>query len=144
MALPKEYGNVEWFGRGPNEAYADSRQAAAIGRYRYTVDEMQTPYVVPQENGNRTDVRWVELTDDNGQGIRIEGAFDFAARRWTTEALDEAEHTIDLEPTDWIYLNLDIAQNGLGTASCGPGVLPQYQLHADKASIELTFTRLGS
>ncbi len=143
-ALPKEYSNVEWFGRGPDEAYADSRQAAAVGRYKYTVDEMQTPYVVPQENGNRTEVRWVELTNDAGQGIRVEGRFDFAARRWTSEDLDAAKHTKDLRPTDWIYLNLDIAQNGLGTAACGPGVLPQYQLHAHKASIELTFTRLGS
>nr|WP_042196090.1 glycoside hydrolase family 2 TIM barrel-domain containing protein [Kibdelosporangium sp. MJ126-NF4]CEL22396.1 Beta-galactosidase [Kibdelosporangium sp. MJ126-NF4] len=142
MAVPHHYSHVEWFGKGPGEAYADSRQAAAVGRYKSTVDDMQTSYVVPQENGNRAEVRWVELTDDTGRGIRIEGAptFEFTARRWTTEDLDAATHTTDLTATDWIHLNLDIAQNGLGTASCGPGVLPQYQLHAHKASIELTFT----
>ncbi|WP_236952464.1 glycoside hydrolase family 2 TIM barrel-domain containing protein [Kibdelosporangium phytohabitans] len=145
-AIPRQFGNVEWFGRGPGEAYADSRQAAAVGRFRSTVDGMQTPYVFPQENGNRTEVRWAELTDDTGRGIRIEGAptFEFTARRWTSEELDAAGHTTDLEPGEWIHLNLDIAQNGLGTASCGPGVLPQHELHAHAASIELTFRPLGS
>ncbi|ONI86487.1 beta-galactosidase [Actinosynnema sp. ALI-1.44] len=146
MAIPRQFGNVEWFGRGPGEAYADSKQAAGVGRFQSTVDEMQTPYVFPQENGNRAEVRWAELTDDTGRGIRIEGAptFEFTARRWTSEDLDAADHTTDLEPGEWIHLNLDIAQNGLGTASCGPGVLPQHELHAHAASIELTFRPLGS
>jgi beta-galactosidase len=140
LAIPATYDQVEWFGRGPGEAYPDSRQAARVGRFRATVDELQTPYVVPQENGNRTDTRWLELT--NGQdGLRIEGDFEFTARRWTSEALDRATHTNELQPSDWIHLNLDIAQNGLGSAACGPGVLPEYQLHARKATMELTFTR---
>ncbi|MEV4317454.1 glycoside hydrolase family 2 TIM barrel-domain containing protein [Actinocrispum sp. NPDC049592] len=141
MAVPETLDNVEWFGRGPGEAYADSREAARVGRFRMTVDELQTPYVFPQENGNRTDVRWVELKDSH-QGLRIEGSFDFTARRWTSEDLDRATHTPDLEPTGWIHLNLDIAQNGLGTAACGPGVLPQYQLHARPATMSLTFRRI--
>ncbi|MBP2325231.1 beta-galactosidase [Kibdelosporangium banguiense] len=138
MALPGTFDRVEWFGRGPGEAYADSHQAARVGRFKATVDELQTPYVVPQENGNRVDVRWATLTDGD-RTLRIEGGFDFAARRWTSEDLDAAKHTTDLTPSDWIHLNLDIAQNGLGTATCGPGVLPQHQLHAQKASITLTF-----
>ncbi len=141
MAVPDTLDHVEWFGCGPGEAYADSRQAARVGRFRMTVDELQTPYVFPQENGNRTDVRWVELRG-NRDGLRIEGAFDFTARRWTSEDLDKATHTPDLEPTGWIHLNLDIAQNGLGTAACGPGVLPQYQLHARPATMNLTFRRI--
>jgi beta-galactosidase len=139
MAIPAAFDKVEWFGRGPGEAYADSHQAARVGRFQATVDDLQTPYVFPQENGNRKEVRWVELTDKSGQGLRIEGDFDFTARRWPTEDLDKATHTVDLEPTDWIHLNLDIAQNGLGSASCGPGVLPQYQLHAHPARLSLTF-----
>ncbi|TCO55057.1 glycoside hydrolase family 2 TIM barrel-domain containing protein [Actinocrispum wychmicini] len=141
MALPGGYDQVEWFGLGPNEAYADSRTSARVGRFRKSVDDLQTPYVFPQENGNRADTRWLELTD-NGTGLRIEGAFDFTARRWTTEDLDKAAHTHELEPGHWIHLNLDIAQNGLGSASCGPGVLPKYQLHARKTAIELTFRQV--
>jgi beta-galactosidase len=138
MAVPKEFDRVEWFGRGPGEAYADSHQAVRVSRFHATVDELQTRYVVPQENGNRKEVRWAVLKGPT-QSIRIEGGFDLTARRWTSADLDAAKHTTDLQPSDWIYLNLDIAQNGLGTATCGPGVLPQHQLHAKPASMNLTF-----
>lgn len=136
LALPGTTDTVEWFGAGPGEAYADSRQAVRIGRFESTVDALQTPYVFPQENGNRTDTRWLRLG-----GIQVGGepVFDFTARRWTTEDLDAARHTDELKPRDRVYLNLDLAQHGLGTASCGPGVLPQYRLHAQKASFSLTF-----
>lgn len=143
LALPAELDTVEWFGTGPGEAYPDSRQAARTGRFRSTVDALQTPYVFPQENGNRADARWLQLTAGD-RGIRVSGepVFDFTARRWTSEDLDEARHTDDLRPREHVYLNLDLAQHGLGTASCGPGVLPQYRLHAQKASFSLTFAPL--
>jgi beta-galactosidase len=149
MALPGTFGNAEWFGGGPGEAYPDSRQAARIGRFARTVDELQTPYVFPQENGNRVDVRRLLLTTERGAGapagIRIDGepVFDFTARRWTSEELDTATHTTDLVPGDLVHLNLDLAQHGLGSASCGPGVLPQYRLQPQKASFTLTFTPLS-
>ncbi|MFD1050660.1 beta-galactosidase small subunit, partial [Kibdelosporangium lantanae] len=140
MAIPGTYSQVEWFGRGPHEAYADSQENARTGRFAMGVDDLRTPYVFPQENGNRLGTRWVRFTDGES-GIGIEGDFAFTARRWTSEALDEATHTQELEPTEWIHLNLDIAQNGLGSAACGPGVLPEYQLRAHPATIELTFRR---
>ncbi|MFC8827974.1 glycoside hydrolase family 2 TIM barrel-domain containing protein [Streptomyces sp. NPDC057137] len=142
MALPAALGGAEWFGRGPGEAYADSRQAARIGRFTSTVDALQTPYVFPQENGNRIDLRWLRLTSADGAGLRVDGepAFAFTARRWTSEHLDAATRTTDLEPGKTIVLNLDLAQNGLGSASCGPGVLPRHRLHPDRASLTLTFT----
>ncbi|MCK2241722.1 MULTISPECIES: glycoside hydrolase family 2 TIM barrel-domain containing protein [unclassified Crossiella] len=141
LAIPGTFDRVTWFGGGPGEAYADSRQAARIGRHTATVDELQTPYVFPQENGNRIDVRWAKLSTVDGQVLRIEGSptFDLTARRWTTETLEAARHTTDLAPTDQIHLNLDLAQHGLGTNSCGPGVLPQYRLHPRKAALDLVF-----
>ncbi|MCU1664371.1 MAG: beta-galactosidase [Pseudonocardia sp.] len=141
MALPAVLDRVTWFGLGPGEAYADSRQAARVGRFSSTVDELQTPYVVPQENGNRAGVRWATLTGADGRGVRIEGSptFELTARRWTSEELAAARHAVELVPGALVHLNLDIAQNGLGTESCGPGVLPQYQLHAGPASLRLTF-----
>ena len=81
---------------------------------------------MPQENGSRTEVRWAELTGEPG-GLRLEGRphFELTARRWTSEALDAAKHPPDLVPDpDWIWVNADLAQHGIGTASCGPGVLP--------------------
>ncbi|MFF1449984.1 glycoside hydrolase family 2 TIM barrel-domain containing protein [Streptomyces sp. NPDC058274] len=145
MALPGAFGTAEWFGAGAGEAYSDSRQAARIGRFVRTVDALQTPYVYPQENGNRTDVRSLLLTSGGGAGIRVDGepVFDFTARRWTTEELDAATHTTDLTPGELVHLNLDFAQHGLGSASCGPGVLPPYRLQARKASLTLTFTPLS-
>jgi beta-galactosidase len=76
--------------------------------------------------------------------MRIEGDFAFTARRWTSEALDKATHTQELEPTEWVYLNLDLAQNGLGSAACGPGVLAKYEPHAHRATIALTFRRTST
>jgi beta-galactosidase len=79
---------VEWFGGGPGEAYPDSRRAARIGRYRLSIDEMQTPYVKPQENGNRTGVRWAGISGPGGL-LRLAGhpEFELTVRRWTSEHL---------------------------------------------------------
>jgi len=142
LAVPARFGTVEWFGRGPGEAYPDMRQAARVGRFTRTVDELQTPYVFPQENGNRTEVRWTRVTSDDGDGIRIDGAphFELTARRWSSADLDAARHTNELRPGELVWLNLDLAQQGLGSASCGPGVLPPYRLLPVAASLELTFT----
>ena len=145
MALPAGLDAVEWFGGGPGEAYPDSRQAARIGRYSSTVDDLQTPYVFPQENGHRIDVRWARLTGPDDVGVRIDGdpAFGFTARRWTTAALEAARHTVDLQPDEKIHVTFDHAQHGLGSASCGPGVLPQYQLQAGKVTFSLWFRPLS-
>jgi beta-galactosidase len=144
MAVPGEFDRIEWFGGGPGEAYPDSRQAARIGRFSSRVDDLQTPYVFPQENGTRIDVRWARLTSATGAGLRIDGSppFGLAARRWTTAELDAATHTVDLCPGELVELSLDLAQHGLGTASCGPGVLPQYELRAHPASLTLIFSAL--
>jgi beta-galactosidase len=132
LTVPTELENVQWYGGGPGEAYADSREAARVGRYTRTVDELQTPYVVPQENGARADVRWAELTDASGNGFRVAGTpyFQLTARRWTSEDLERARHRSDLTPRHHIYLNLDLAQTGLGSASCGPPTRDSLQVAA--------------
>ncbi|MFJ8540016.1 glycoside hydrolase family 2 TIM barrel-domain containing protein [Streptomyces sp. NPDC093591] len=128
---------VRWFGGGPGEAYPDSRTASMLGRWHSTVDELQTPYVRPQENGARADVRWVELG-----GLRIEGdpEFWFSARRWTSEQLDAAQHLTDLVPGDTVWVNLDHGQHGIGSQSCGPGPLPQYFLRAEPTEFSFVFS----
>jgi beta-galactosidase len=128
--LPAAIERVRWFGGGPGEAYRDMRRAARVGCHERTVDELQTPYVFPQENGNRVDVRWAELSTKDGYGVRIEGRpqFDLTARRWTSEDLDAARHPTDLRPRDRVFVHTDLAHHGLGSASCGPGVLPSHRL----------------
>jgi beta-galactosidase/evolved beta-galactosidase subunit alpha len=83
---------------------------------------------MPQENGNRTDTRWVEFADAQGIGFRASGCGNFSAHRFTTLDLDKARHTTDLAPRDFITVSLDHAHYGIGSASCGPGPSPQYQL----------------
>ncbi|MFF3349768.1 glycoside hydrolase family 2 TIM barrel-domain containing protein [Streptomyces sp. NPDC002779] len=131
---------VSWFGGGPGEAYPDSRSASRLGRWRSTVDALQTPYVRPQENGARSDVRWVELG-----GLRIEGdpEFWFTARRWTSEQLDAARHLTDLTPGKGVWVNLDHALHGIGSQSCGPGPLPRYVLRARPAQFGFVFSEAG-
>ena len=146
LALPAALGDVEWFGGGPGEAYPDSREAARIGRYTAGIEDLQTPYVYPQENGNRTAVRWARITGADGTGVRLDGdpTFELTVRRWTTEDLDAARHPHDLRPRDLVYVNADLAQNGLGSASCGPGVAPGQQLAADRGyRFAVTFSRAG-
>jgi beta-galactosidase len=142
MSLPSELDHVEWYGLGPDESYADSRRAARVGRFRAKVDGLQTPYVFPQENGNRMDTRTLWLRTAQGRGVRVDGdpQFSFTVRRWTTEALAAATHTAELRPTDRVWLNLDVAQNGLGSGSCGPGVLAPYRLDVAPVELDLLFS----
>jgi beta-galactosidase len=144
MALPGSLGRLEWFGLGPGEAYADSRAAARVGRFALAVDDLHTDYVMPQENGNRAAVRWAELTDDRGAGLRVEGRphVELTARRWTSEDLDAARHAADLVPRDRVWLNVDLAQHGLGSGACGPAVLPPYRLEARPAAYDFALLPL--
>ncbi|WP_338491973.1 glycoside hydrolase family 2 TIM barrel-domain containing protein [Streptomyces sp. SJL17-4] len=144
LGLPAALDRVVWYGAGPGEAYPDTREAARLGRWETTADALHTPYLRPQENGARIDTRWVELTSP-AAGVRVEGdpAFAFTARRWTTEQLDAAAHPGELAPGDTLWLHLDHAQHGIGSQSCGPGVLPEYRLDAAPAAFTLDFTPLG-
>ncbi|HYH32950.1 MAG TPA: glycoside hydrolase family 2 TIM barrel-domain containing protein [Pseudonocardia sp.] len=146
-SLPADLDTVTWYGGGPGEAYPDTCRAARIGRFSSSVDALQTPYVMPQENGRRTDVRWAELTDGAGRGLRVDAlpsagteTFGLTVRRWTSAALDAARHPVDLVPDDRVWLTVDLAHRGVGTASCGPDVLPQHELHAAPATLRLALT----
>ena len=160
LSLPGELGRVEWFGQGPGEAYPDSALAARVGRYGKSIDEWQTPYVFPQENGQRAGVRWANdhrrswgRAADRGSTPRLSRrlgragpatpTFGLTVRRWTTEDLDAARHTSDLAGRDRVYVNIDAGQNGLGTASCGPGVLPQYRLMAQPLSFAVALRTMA-
>jgi len=128
--LPPEFKGVKWYGRGPQECYSDRKTGAAIGLYEMDVDELDVPYILPQENGNRTDVRWVEFLDaERRTRIRFQGdRFDFSASHYDPEQVWKAFHLNELERRDVIFLNIDIAQRGLGTATCGPDTLERYRL----------------
>ncbi len=145
MGLPAGYAGATWFGRGPGESYRDSWTSALVGRHERAIDAMQTPYVVPQENGNHVDTRWLEL---HGEGLptvratgRVPGAtFDFTVRRWTTEALMRARRTHDLTDSHRVWLNLDLGQQGLGSSSCGPALPERYRIEPEPAAFGIVLS----
>lgn len=142
LTLPGETNTFTWFGRGPHESYADRKASTRVGLYTGSVDEQYTPYGRPQENGNKSDVRWATFTDDAGWGLHIESQplLNISAHHFTTEDLTQAKHTFELKRRDEITLTLDYIQTGLGNASCGPGVLPQYMVtpQAYQFSVQLS------
>ncbi|GJC98784.1 glycosyl hydrolase family 2 [Colletotrichum higginsianum] len=157
---------VAWWGRGPGESYRDKKMSQAFGNWEQTVDDLFVDYEFPQDGGNRTDVRWVEFRgrlpegdDDNdgndgadGNGneekpverlIRarfgdLEGA-SFSAMHYTTTDLDECKHPYELHKRkrEDTVVRLDWAHHGLGTGSCGPATLPQYELRTRDFEFEL-------
>ena len=101
-----------------------------MGIWRNETDKLYTPYVMPQENGSHLDTRHVRFFDGTGRGLRISGSkpFCFGVSRYETMDITEAKHQTDLVPQDYYVLSLDIAQDGIGTGSCGPRALPKYDL----------------
>jgi beta-galactosidase len=136
LTLAGEEAELEWFGLGPGEAYRDSQSSVRVGHHRRTLAGLQTPYVRPQENGNRRAVRWARLRRDDGAVLSILGhpVFDLTARPWSTAALAGARHTCDLRPDGRIHLYVDAAHHGLGSASCGPPVPAWHTLAAAPAT----------
>lgn len=119
--LPKQYQNVAYYGRGPHENYCDRFTSAFVGIYENTVEEQYFAYIRPQENGYRTDVRWLELTNNEGKGIKVTGEplIGFSALHFKNEDFDQLtktnrKHTIDMKPGELVTLNIDYKQQGVG------------------------------
>nr|DAA35006.1 TPA_inf: intracellular beta-galactosidase BgaD2 [Chaetomium globosum CBS 148.51] len=130
---------VHWYGRGPGESYRDKKFSQQVDNWEMSADRLMTDYEFPQENGNRTDVRWVEfVTAAPARLLRarygdFEGA-SFSALPYTAEDLDAAQHPYELRERkrEDLVVHLDWMHHGLGTGSCGPETLPEYTLHASK------------
>jgi len=145
MRMPGAIERATWYGLGPGEAYVDTREAARLGVWDRTVDELHTPYVYPQENGNRHQVRWLDLRTASGHGLRVQGdpLFDFSASRYTAADLQRARHTSELVPRDFVTLRLDHRHQGIGSASCGPGCDPAYELRPGPFRFSFEMSPIG-
>ena len=137
MVLPVEFDNMEWYGRGPHESYWDRKTGAAVGLYRGKVLDQHHPYIRPQESGNKTDVRWVALTDDLGTGLLAVGmpVLSVSANHYLMVDFEngpekEQRHASDLVKRDLITWNLDYKQMGVGgDDSWGARPHDKYMLH---------------
>jgi beta-galactosidase len=141
MRVSGDLERLRWYGRGPWENYPDRKQSADMGVWNSTVDEQYVPYPRPQETGNKEDVQWLSLTGDDGTGLLVttQPPIAMSALHHTAGDLDAALHTYELKRRDEVVLSLDAKHSGLGNASCGPGVLPQYEVPPVPYAMRLRF-----
>ena len=133
IALDKQFDKLTWFGRGPQETYWDRKTGAAVGLYSGSVADNVHGYTRPQENGNKTDVRWMTLTNKKGKGLLAVGSSVLNVSAWpySLADLEKAMHINELPERDFITLNLDYKQMGVaGDNSWGAREHPQYSLPA--------------
>jgi beta-galactosidase len=144
LQLASTLENLQWYGRGPWENYADRKDCTPVGLWKSTVTQQYVPYPRPQECGNKEDVRWLSLTDAQGKGLRIESSapMSFSALHYTVTDLDKADFTWQLQARKAVVLSLDAYQLGLGNSSCGPGVLQKYAPSSQTATLNLTLNPL--
>jgi beta-galactosidase len=142
LQMPRKMDQVQWFGRGPVESYPDRSSAGIISEYQSNVDGLSYNYIVPQENGNRSEVRWIRVADEKNHSLMIgsDSLFNFSMRNYSDQQLDSAKHINELNRAENNYLSLDYLQNGLGTATCGPGYLDQYIIHAKPMSFHFVLS----
>ena len=136
LKLDRSLEHLKYYGRGPHENYIDRCTAAFFGVWTSTVTEQFEPYVRPQMNGGKCDVRWVEFTDAEGKGVRFSGSepFFMTALHYTWADLEFSRHRArqkrfrtPLVPREEVCLDLDVRQTGLGGASCGPEPMAKYR-----------------
>ena len=156
--INKKYNNVKWYGRGPHENYQDRKTSSLVGIYEAKVSELYYPYIRPQENGNRTDTRWLIFSDSEGKGIIIETekTFEFSAhhqlnddfdggnvkyRKQATDLKRPIMHTTDIVERPLINLNVDYKQMGVGgDNSWGRKPRKKYQIKADNYSFSYSIS----
>jgi len=132
MAIPGEFRQMTWYGRGPHESYIDRKTSAFVGIYSGQVMEQHTPYILPQENGNKTDVRWVSFENEQHKGLLIEGMqlLEVNAHQYYEDDFDgRVRHTFDVPFQDVVEICIDLHQMGVGGDNSW-GALPhdQYRL----------------
>lgn len=141
-ALPVDFDEVQWYGKGPFESYDDRKESAFVGIYSGKVKDQHFPHVMPQENGNKTDVRWVKLlSGDNA--VRFSGAplINFNVQDYSDEALNESKTTHTLRRGDKTYLHIDCRQMGLGgDDSWSPRVHKEFLPDNDNYSFSFVIT----
>ena len=134
MRIPADYTQIKYYGRGPWENYPDRKRSAFLGTYEMPLSEYETEYIHPQDNGNRCDIRWFEISD-NAKKLRIEGLQPLCIRAWDygEEDLEGAHHPNDIQRRRFVNLNIDQNIHGVGgTDTWGKRTLPQYTIDGNQ------------
>ncbi|PCJ59685.1 MAG: beta-galactosidase [Planctomycetota bacterium] len=138
FSLVKDFDQLAWFGRGPEESYVDRKDGCHVGLFRSSVKDLYVPYIMPQEHGSHVGTRWAKLSNKKDFGLYVEGKdlLETSASHFTPHDLFKAKHTIDLNPRNEVLFNIDITQRGLGTGSCGPVTMPEHVLNKQNYTLE--------
>lgn len=130
FALAPGFERVRWLGGGPHECYRDRRASAVVGLYEGRVDDFFEPYAVPQEHGNRCDVRWLALEDEAGHGLLVvpPSGGEFSVGHHTAADLYAAKTGLDLARRSETIVHVDHWNRGVGTGACGPDTLARYRI----------------
>lgn len=142
--LNADYDRLEWYGNGPEETYADREQGGKLGVYRNMVADNMAAYLVPQECGNKTKVRWAKVTDRRGRGMLFSGEnMNFSALPYTPHEIENARHSYELPPVHYTVVRVAGGQLGVGgDNSWGAPVHPEYHLDVS-GKVEFSFTFKG-
>ena len=137
--MPSQMETLKWYGRGPWDSYVDRKEACFTDVYQSTVSQQKTDYVKPQEHGTKQEVRWMSLSNSEGIGalfvapdLMAASALHWRAEDNYTDNQNRAKHPHEFKTTPNTVVSLDAKTRGLGNASCGPDVLEQYELKAEK------------
>lgn len=145
FSMPASYDHIKWYGRGPFESYQDRKESAHVGLWSGSVADQYFPYVMHQENGNKTDVRWIKITDAAATGLKITGAplMEVNVQNYSQDALNLAKPSKKLYRGDKTYINIDLKQMGLGgDDSWSPRVHEEYQLREKSYSFGFVISPL--
>ena len=134
LNFPSDMSKVRYYARGPRASYIDRLDGEDFGIYETTVKDMYEPFAHPQSNGNRIGLRWLTLTNNEGNGVKVETSGDvaFSLTPWTEAELRTARHEWELPTSNRVVAHFDAIQQGLGNKSCGPGPLSKYEIQKGK------------
>ena len=141
IELPSDCRNITYYGRGDKENYSDMKEHSLIGIYKDTVGKIQEVYIRPQECGNRSEVRWAQLVNNDGNGIRFvtdEKTLNFTAQPYRDATIANATHSRDVVDENRVVAKVDAFVRGIGSNSCGPDTRQEFR-HDTIESIEYTF-----
>ena len=134
FSVDADYNQLEWYGMGPQETYADRLQGAKLGIYHEKVSDGMARYLVPQECGNKCGVRYAKVTDDRGRGLLFTGKeMSFSALPYSPHEVELATHPYELPPVHHTFIRASLGQMGVaGDDSWGAKTHPEFLLHPDK------------
>ncbi len=134
IKMPEGFDKVMYLGMGPNENYRDLIHSARMGQYKTDVSAMHTDYAKPQDNGNRSGVKWMLCYDKAGRGLmfKTDNVFEFTASHYSVEMLDKAKYSCDLKKAKETFIHIDYKQSGVGSGICGPVLDPAYRMDDEK------------